>query len=88
VEWQASRIDFNHEKADKLVSTCEEVSRQDAKIYNQMEVEYYANACLDKADLVDHLVSDEEKKIRANHFELYKIRTTAVVKKKFPRCCF
>lgn len=67
--------------ADKLVSTCEEVSQQDAKIYTQREVEYYADTCLDKADLVDHLVSEEEKN-KSKPFELYKIRTTAVIRRK------
>ncbi|KAL2471024.1 P-loop NTPase domain-containing protein LPA11 [Abeliophyllum distichum] len=67
--------------ADKLVSACAEVSQQDAKIYTQREVEYYADACLDKADLVDHLVSEEEKN-KSKTFELYKRRTTAVVRRK------
>ncbi|CAI9776473.1 unnamed protein product [Fraxinus pennsylvanica] len=67
--------------ADKLVSTCAEVSQQDAKIYTQREVEYYADACLDKADLYDHSVSEKEKD-KSKPFELYKRRTTAVVKRK------
>ncbi|CAA2968634.1 Hypothetical predicted protein [Olea europaea subsp. europaea] len=62
--------------ADKFVSKCAEVSLQDPKIYTLREVEYYADTCLDKADL------SEEEKNKSKPFELYKRRTTAVVRRQ------
>ncbi|XP_075513390.1 P-loop NTPase domain-containing protein LPA1 homolog 2-like [Primulina tabacum] len=67
--------------ADKLASAFVDVSLKDAKIYPHMETVCSAHACLDKANSDQSAL--EEDKGKGEPFELYKRRTTVVVRRNF-----
>lgn len=72
---------MKHESfVEKLVSECIEVSPLEAKVHPQRESECRVNFCLDKQDGA-HLFQEKDKKER-RPFELYKLRTTLVVRRK------
>ncbi|KAH6827974.1 P-loop containing nucleoside triphosphate hydrolases superfamily protein [Perilla frutescens var. hirtella] len=56
-------------------------SQQDVKACQNRDTESHVDACLDRAD-VDNLVLEEDKS-KTEPFELYKRRTTTVVRRKF-----
>lgn len=66
---------------ERLVSPFVGVSQQDVKAYLNRETESHVDSCLDKADAVS--LSLEEDKSMPEPFELYKRRTTVVVRRKF-----
>lgn len=66
---------------ENLVSPCVGVSQEDVKAYHSRERENYVDSCLEKVD--NDNLSSEEAKREIIPFELYKRRTTAVVRRKF-----
>lgn len=66
---------------ETLASTLVGVSQQDVKAYNDGETESHVDSCLDRAD-VDSLALEEDKN-KTEPFELYKRRTTVVVRRNF-----
>lgn len=64
-----------------MASTFVGVSQQDVKTYNDGETESHVDACLDRAD-ADSLPLEEDKN-KTEPFELYKRRTTVVVRRNF-----
>ncbi|PIN18128.1 hypothetical protein CDL12_09200 [Handroanthus impetiginosus] len=66
---------------ERLGSTCVGVSQQDDKVYSYRGTDYYIDACLDKADA--YSLALEEDKSKSKSFELYKKRTTTVVRRKY-----
>ncbi|XP_041994810.1 P-loop NTPase domain-containing protein LPA1 homolog 2-like [Salvia splendens] len=66
---------------ERFVSPLVGVPAQDVKACDNREMESHVVACLDKADVVDSAL--EEDKSKEEPFELYKRRTTVVVRRKF-----
>ncbi|KAL2507506.1 P-loop NTPase domain-containing protein LPA1-like protein 2 [Forsythia ovata] len=67
---------------DKLVSACLEVSQQNAKVYPQRETDFFGDACVDRTDAIDLSSSESEvDKSKSKPFELYKRRTTLVIRR-------
>ncbi|KAG8387634.1 hypothetical protein BUALT_Bualt02G0041700 [Buddleja alternifolia] len=75
------------ESSAELVSACVEDPHHDGKVHHPRETEYCVDACFDKAN-VDHLALEEDNS-KSKPFELYKRRTTVVVRRSFflDICC-
>ncbi|KAL6566817.1 hypothetical protein OROMI_015221 [Orobanche minor] len=65
---------------EKLFPTCVRVPQQYVKVYPNRESEYYVDACLDKSDVNTSALEEDQSKSKP--FELYKRRTTVVVRRK------
>ncbi|CAA2990041.1 Hypothetical predicted protein, partial [Olea europaea subsp. europaea] len=66
---------------DKVISSCLEGLEQNAKVYPQRETDFIGDSCVDKMDANEHLSSKVDKS-KSKPFELYKRRTTVVVRRK------
>ncbi|CAI9761525.1 unnamed protein product [Fraxinus pennsylvanica] len=66
---------------DKLISSCLDALQQNAKVYPQRETDFIGDSCVDKMDANEHLSSEVDKS-KSKPFELYKRRTTVVVRRK------
>lgn len=68
---------------DKLVPECIEVPPpRDAKVHPQRDSECCVNACSDKSVADNLIVEEDKRKNESKPFELYKRRTTMVVRRK------
>ncbi|XP_022887841.1 P-loop NTPase domain-containing protein LPA1 homolog 2-like [Olea europaea var. sylvestris] len=66
---------------DKVISSCLEGLEQNAKVYPQRETDFIGDSCVDKMDANEILLSMVDKS-KSKPFELYKRRTTVVVRRK------